>query len=74
MENNNLTTNCIRIGLREIDDDDYRKTLREIIQRKSRQIDEKNLFVKRDKVARFAIQKGYEPELAWNFIKELVVE
>lgn len=74
LESNNLTANCIRIGLREIDENDYQITLREIIRKKGEQVTEGNLVVKRDKVARYAIQKGFEPELTWNFVKQLVVE
>lgn len=67
-----LTENCIARGMKEIDSADYRKALREIIQKKAKQSDEENLFKKRDRVARFAMSKGYEPELVWTLIKELL--
>ncbi|SKC76148.1 regulatory protein RecX [Ohtaekwangia koreensis] len=72
LEGKGLTKNCIKIGMKEIEDDAYIQTLREILQKKSRQLEEKNPFIKRDKVARYAIQKGFEPELVWTHVKELV--
>jgi regulatory protein len=69
LEARGLTANCIKAGLREIPDDDYLTTLSELLQRKSEQSEEKDLFIKRDKVARFAIQKGFEPELVWRVLK-----
>ncbi len=72
LEGKGLTKNCIKIGMKEIEEDAYIKTLQEILQKKSGQLEEKNPFIKRDKVARYAIQKGFEPELVWAHVKELV--
>ena len=67
-----LTENCIARGMKEIDGTDYNKALKEILKKKAKQLDERNPFKKRDKVARFAIGKGYEPELVWDIVKELM--
>lgn len=72
LEARGLTSNCIKIGMKEIEDADYLQTLREILKRKLNQIDEENAFVKRDKLARYAIQKGFEPDLVWPEVKILV--
>ena len=72
LENHNLTRNCIRIGMREIDEQDYKKALIEILKSKSRQIEEKNPLVKRNRVARYAIQKGYEPDIVWKELKQVI--
>lgn len=72
LEARGLTSNCIKIGMKEIEDADYIKTLREILGRKLNQLDEENAFVKRDKLARYAIQKGFEPDLVWPEVKSLV--
>ena len=72
LEARGLTSNCIKIGMKEIEDADYIKTLREILERKLSQLDEDNAFVKRDKLARYAIQKGFEPDLVWPEVKTLV--
>lgn len=72
LEARGLTSNCIKIGMKEIEDADYIKTLREILARKLNQLDEENAFVKRDKLARYVIQKGFEADLVWPEVKSLV--
>jgi len=74
LEAKGLTQNCIKSGLKEIDDADYETTLRFLVEKKSGALEEENTFVKRDKVAQYVIQKGYEPELVWRFVKLLVKE
>lgn len=72
LEAKGLGNNCIKAGLKEIEDEDYLQTLRDVLLKKITQSKEENLFVKRDKIARFAIQKGFEPELVWNELKSLL--
>jgi regulatory protein len=72
LEAKGLTKNCINAGLKEIDEADYLKTLEALITRKSEQIEEENLFAKRDKLSKYVIYKGFEPELVWRVIKEMV--
>lgn len=64
-----LSKRNIATGLKEIDWVDYTKTLKSLIAKKAEQSSETNLFKKRDKIARYAIGKGYEPELVWEMIK-----
>lgn len=71
LERHGLTANCIRLGLKEISEDDYRDTLTDILQKKSEQLNEENEFVRRDKLSKYAIQKGFEPDLVWKMLKEL---
>ncbi len=67
-----LTKNCIQRGLKEIDSADYSKTLKTLIKKKSTEIKEENIYKKRDRIARFAIGKGYEPEMVWEYVRDLV--
>lgn len=69
LEAKGLTKNCIKSGLKEIDEDDYRKTLTALLTKKSLDLDENNQFVKKDKLSKYAIQKGFEPDLVWSIIK-----
>jgi regulatory protein len=48
------------------------KTLQSILQKKGEESEEENIFIKRDKLSKYAIQKGYEPELVWRSLKELL--
>lgn len=72
LESKGLTTNCITIGLKEIDEHDYIKTLQKILNKKLHHLTEQNNFIKRDKLAKYALQKGYESELVWKEVKVLV--
>lgn len=72
LEFRGLTKNCIKIGLKEIDDADYLKTIEELIIKKKSLIEEENTFILRDKIAQYVIQKGYEPELVWSSIKSII--
>ncbi len=67
-----VSPRCIARGMTEIDQDDYEKALRDILRRKSESLDESNAFVLRDKIAKYAIGRGFEPELVWREVKLLI--
>ncbi|MBS1950583.1 MAG: Regulatory protein RecX [Cytophagales bacterium] len=71
LEMRGLTPRCIARGMTEIDHSDYSKTLRELLVKKSKAVSESNPFQKKNKIARYAISKGYEPELVWEMIREV---
>ena len=70
LESHGLTANCINLGLKEIDERDYRKTLLGIIRKKITQSGENNPFKKRSLISRYAISRGFEPDLVWEIVKE----
>ena len=72
LEAKGLTKNCIRIGLQEIDEADYRKTIELLLLKKADQTEEKNIYVRREKLATYVIQKGFEPELVWEMTKQVI--
>lgn len=62
----------IQIGLTEIDDDEYLKTLKEILSKKAGEIKEKDPRKKNYKLASYAVNKGFRSALVWDIIiKEL---
>ena len=72
LEAKGLTQNCIKAGLAEIPNDDYLNTIDVVMMKKLNTVIEPNLFVKRERVANYLIQKGFEPEMVWTIIKEKV--
>jgi len=63
---------CIKQGLKEIEEDQYRDTLKDLLQQKWKSLrSEKNLFIKRRKATDFLVQKGYETELVSEALAEL---
>lgn len=69
LETKGLTPNCIQAGLEEIEDEEYLATLRSILAAKYATLEEPNIYIGRDKVAKYAIQKGFEPDLVWEIIR-----
>ena len=59
----------INTGLKEIDEQDYRKTLSELAQKKWRLLTEKNVFAKQKKLLSYLSQKGYENEMIFKWIE-----
>lgn len=65
----NISEYCIKKGLEEMEDEDYLKTLKELIEKKARLVNETDEYIKRDKIAKYVINKGFEPEMAWKVLK-----
>lgn len=72
LESRGLSSACIRSGLEEIDEEEYRASLEELISRKTGEATDKNIFVVRDKIAHRAIRKGFEPDMVWEALKRLM--
>lgn len=73
LEARGLTANCIRSGMKEIDETDYHNSLRALLQKKNEQLDG-NAFIRRDKLAKYAIQKGFESDLVWIYVRDIVAD
>ncbi|MBX2899290.1 MAG: RecX family transcriptional regulator [Cyclobacteriaceae bacterium] len=67
-----LTKNCIATGLKEIDEQAYHSALTTLLQKKQVGLQAEPIFKQRDKLARYAIGKGYEPDLVWQVLKEIL--
>ncbi|MCU0382797.1 MAG: RecX family transcriptional regulator [Cyclobacteriaceae bacterium] len=72
LEQRNVSANCIKEGLKEITEFDYQETISALILKKANLAEEDNIFVMRDKIARYAIAKGFEPDLVWQQVKQLI--
>ena len=72
LEEKGLTKNCINIGLKEIDEEDYRQTLSDLLLKKRETMEDSNVYALRDKLSKYAIQKGFEPELVWQVLREVI--
>lgn len=62
---------CIKKALTEIDEDEYLETLSMLAGKKLKELkSEKNIFIKKQKMYRYLVQKGYESGLASETINE----
>jgi regulatory protein len=66
-----LSDYCIKIGLAEIDNDEYLEAIRKMINRKANKNDFENPYLQKHKLARYIIGKGYEQALVWELLKEI---
>lgn len=68
-----LSTYSIEKGMNEIGDEDYVSGLRELLAKKRNLLSktESDPFKLKQKLARFALGKGYESELVWKELGEL---
>jgi regulatory protein len=63
-----IPENLINKALEEIDEEEYRNVLRELLSKKNREIKEEDPFVRKKKLVSFAMGKGFE----YPIIKEAV--
>lgn len=74
LEAQQISPYCIRKALEEIDPEDYLLAIKEQILKRSEALSEVNLFKKREKIVRHLLYRGFEGELAWDLVKEMVAE
>ena len=63
---------CIKKEMKEIDGDEYMKDLETILIKKSSSIKEKNSLLKKIKLTRYALSRGFENDLIQDCLKILV--
>ena len=64
-----ISDEIISNALSEIDPEIYREELIKVL--KSKKINETDPYKRRAKLAQYAMQKGYEPSLVWDVIRQL---
>lgn len=57
-----------------INEDDYEITLQNLIRQKWENVAADNIYELRNKIARYVINKGYEPEKVWHHTKNIIKE
>jgi len=72
LESKGVSPNCIRIGMKEIDEESYISTLRNLLESKLETLQQDDLFQLRDQLSTYVIRKGYEPDLVWKEINDLI--
>ena len=62
----------IDTALKEIDLDDYYKTLDELVQKRTAQVKETNIYKKKKKVADYLLYRGWESHLVYEKMNEYI--
>ncbi|WP_417613244.1 regulatory protein RecX [Owenweeksia hongkongensis] len=64
-----LSDYILKKAFSEIEEDQYLKTLQEVIEKKAASVKIKNGFERNGKIAQYVISRGFEPSLVWEMIK-----
>lgn len=72
MKFNQISDYNIRLGLKEIDEKEYRKTMIMLIEKKSALLGKTKNFKNQNKVLQYLIQKGFEYDLSLELVKEVL--
>jgi regulatory protein len=64
----------IQIGLEEINDEEYEETLKELLQRKNREIHETDPLKRKQKLIAYGLQKGYHYGLVKQVLGKMKIE
>jgi len=67
----NIPEDLIAEGLGSVDGSEYQNILKKVISKKNNEIADTNVEIKKHKIARYCIQKGFEPSLVWSFINDI---
>ena len=70
LEQKQVSDYCVQKAMEEIEDEDYQQTLEMVLDKKWQQLRDKDVFIKRGKLAKYTIGRGYEPELVWKTIRQ----
>ena len=63
---------CISKSLKEIDDVDYLLTIDDLIVRQQGRISDENIFSLRNRIAKYLMNKGFEPDLIWQQVRTII--
>lgn len=69
----NISSYNIKIGLKEISEADYLKTLQQLAEKKNNLIKESNTFKRRSKLYTYLASKGFETNYINNCLNELLI-
>jgi regulatory protein len=74
LEKRQIPDLIIQIGLEEIDEEEYKDSLRDLLQRKNRELREPDLFKRIQKLTAFGIQRGFHYSLIIETIGKLNIK
>ncbi len=63
---------CIKKALSQIDDTAYIEKLKKVVLKRSKEIKEKDTFKRNYKLAQYALSRGFEQDIVWSIVGDLV--
>ena len=72
LKSRNISEYNIRSGLQEISESDYLESFNELAKKRLAQINETNIYKKRKKLADYLLYRGWESDMVYSKVMELV--
>lgn len=66
-----ISAYCLRKAMAEIDEKEYLKTLKEVLEKKDSLLKEEDNFKRKNKLAIYGISRGFESKIVWETINEM---
>ncbi|GAB4395299.1 MAG: regulatory protein RecX [Microscillaceae bacterium] len=66
-----LSEYCVQAGLSEIAREEYQEALKSLLEKKNTQLAEEPPLLRKQKLLRYALAKGYEQDLIWQILSGL---
>ena len=73
LKQNEVSEKNISNTIKTIDNQEYTEVIRKLVLQKSNSISETDLFKRKTKIIQYMVQKGYENDLVWEEIEDLIV-
>ena len=70
----NISSKNINNGLKEINEESYISLINDLICRKNEKLNKLDMQLKKEKIANFLLQKGFESPLIWKSINNLITK
>ncbi len=70
LKKRNISDYCVKKAMEEINDKQYIQTLKQIIEKKSKEIKGGQSALRNYKIAQYAASRGFENDLIWDILKE----
>ena len=74
LKSKNISSKNINNGLMEIDEESYISLINDLIFRKNEKLNKLDIKLKKEKIANFLLQKGFESPLVWKSINNLITK
>jgi regulatory protein len=71
LKHKGISPYLVKASMKEINDEDYEKKLHTLLEKKAHSLRGEQPIVRKQKLARFAIGKGYETELVWRILANI---
>jgi regulatory protein len=68
----NITGYCLKMGFTEIEEEEYRETLLQLLEKKNKFLTAKNDYERKVKLAKYVMTKGYESSIIWEILNDLI--